>query len=123
MNVITEFNNISISFIDLLYSITSDSDLLYYKKAFNKIIQSEKNKMIEQFIIHCYIYKEKIEKKNKFFFTNLDLSNKLSDDSMLKIIKVKDIFNDFDEDKHNLIFNYLKLLCEFCTAYLENKIK
>ena len=76
MEVISqEFNTTCEMFLDLIYSFTNDSDISFYKKAMRKLVSAEKNKIIEQFIIHCYIYKEYVETKNVNFFINYNFEN------------------------------------------------
>jgi hypothetical protein len=116
-----EFNNTCEMFLDLIYSFTNDSDISFYKKAMKKIINMDINKIIEQFIIHCYIYKDHVDSKNINHFLNLNLKNKYEKESLLGVIKIKEIFNTFDQDQNNLIFEYLILLCNFSTEYLKIK--
>ena len=117
-----EFNTTCEMFLDLIYSFTKNSDISFYKKAMKKLINADKNKIIEQFIIHCYSYKDKVEAKDKNYFINLDLENKMNNESLLQIIKVKELFMTFNEDQNNLIFEYLILLCNFSTEYLRMKL-
>ena len=41
MNIINEFNETCFMFLDLIYTFTNDSDISFYKKAMNKIIQTQ----------------------------------------------------------------------------------
>ena len=117
-----EFNITCEMFLDLIYSFTKNSDISFYKKAMRKLINADKNKIIEQFIIHCYSYKDQVESKNTKYFINLDLESKMNNESLLEIIKVKELFMTFNEDQNNLIFEYLILLCNFSTEYLKMKL-
>ena len=122
MNIINEFNETWFMFLDLIYTFTNDSDISFYKKAMNKIIQTQNDKIIDQFVIRCIPYHKEIYDKNKKFFVNLNLQNEFNnDDSLLKIIKIKEIFNNLDEDKINIIFEYLILLCNYSLEYLKTK--
>lgn len=116
MSYIDEFNNTTIMFLDYIYSLTNDHNINFYKKSFNKIIQSEKQKLIEQFIIHCLIYKEYIDNKNISFFKNFDAQN--DKDSLFNKINIKQILEKCDNSQNNLLFDYLILLCNFSTEYL-----
>lgn len=116
-----EFNTTCEMFLDLIYSFTRNSDISFYKKAMKKLVNADKNKIIEQFIIHCYSYKEQVELKNTKYFINLDLENKMNNESLLQIIQIKELFMTFNEDQNNLIFEYLILLCNFSTEYLRMK--
>jgi len=126
MDVISqEFNTTCEMFLDLIYSFTNDTDISFYKKAMRKLVSAEKNKIIEQFIIHCYIYKEYVETKNVNFFLNYKFESKYNNnnDSLLEIIKIKDLFRSFNKDQINIIFEYLILLSNFSTEYLKMKLK
>ena len=119
MEIVDEFNTTCNMFLDLLYSFTRDSDLSFYKKAMNQMIQGNINKIIEQFIIHCLIYNDQIQEKNYNFFMNVEVKDKVNDkQSLLNIIKIKDLIQKFDEDQVNIIFDYLQLLCNFSIEYL-----
>lgn len=126
MDVVNEFNTTCSMFLDLMYSFTNDSDISFYKKAMHKMIEVEKIKIIEQFIIHCLIYNEHIQNKNINYFMNVELKDKVKADdtrSLLNIIKIKDLIKKFDENQINLMFDYLQLLCNFGIEYLNNKVK
>ena len=118
-----EFNNTCEMFLDLIYSFTNDSDITFYKKGLKKLIVVDKNKIIEQFIIHCYKYKDEINEKNINFFFENSFESKFKNDSLLELIKIKYILRKFDEEKINLIFEYLILLNNFCTEYLKLKFR
>ena len=107
----------------LLYSFKNDSDISFYKKAVKKLIIIDKNKMIEQFIIHCYKYKDQIDNKNINFFLDNSFESKFENESLLELLKAKNKLIRFDEDQINIIFEYLILLNNFCTEYLKLKFK
>jgi hypothetical protein len=126
MEVISnEFNTTCEMFLDLIYSFTNDSDISFYKKAMKKLVSADKNKIIEQFIIHCYVYKEYVENRDVQFFLTYNFENECNNNkqSLLEVIKIKDIFRSFSQDQVNLIFEYLILLSNFSTEYLKVKLK
>jgi len=111
-------------FLDLLYSFTRDSDISFYKKAMNKMIQGDNNILIEQFIINCLIYNIQIQEKDYKYFMDVEIKDKVDDNqSLLNIIKIKDMVEKFDSNQINIIFDYLQLLCNFSIEYLHNKVK
>ena len=118
-----EFNNTCEMFLDLIYCLTNDSDISFYKKALKSLLNIDKNKIIEQYIIHCYIYKEEIDRKNINFFLENSFESKFKNESLLELIKVKEIIIKFNEEKINLIFEYLILLNNFSSEYLKLKFK
>ena len=126
MEIVSEFNVTCNMYLDLMYSFTNDSDISFYKKAMNKMIDIEQNKIIEQFIIHCLEYNIQIQNKDIEFFLNFEVQKKIKKDdkqSLLNIIKIKDLVKTFNEDQINLMFEYLQLLCNFSIEYLINKVK
>ena len=122
-DISNEFNNTCEMFLDLIYSFTNDSDISFYKKVIKKIIITDTNKIIEQFIIHCYKYKEQIDSKNIDFFFSNSFNTNYKNESLLELIKIKDILKKFNKDQINIIFEYLILLNNFCTEYLKLKFK
>ncbi len=124
MEIVNEFNTTCNMFLDLLYSFTRDSDISFYKKAMNKMIQGDNNILIEQFIINCLIYNIQIQEKDYKYFMDVEIKDKVDDNqSLLNIIKIKDMVEKFDSNQINIIFDYLQLLCNFSIEYLHNKVK
>ncbi len=124
MEIVNEFNTTCNMFLDLLYSFTQNSDISFYKKAMNKMIQGDNNILIEQFIINCLIYNIHIQEKDYKYFMDVEIKDKVDDNqSLLNIIKIKDMVEKFDSNQINIIFDYLQLLCNFSIEYLHNKVK
>lgn len=124
MEIVNEFNITSNMFLDLLYSFTRDSDISFYKKAMNKMIQGDNNILIEQFIINCLIYNVQIQNKDYKYFVDIEIKDKVNDSkSLLNVTKIKGMIEKFDSNKISLIFDYLQLLCNFSIEYLHNKVK
>jgi len=117
-----EFNNTSINLLDLIYSFNNDESLLFYKTTINNLIKINKKKMIELFIINCLEYKDKFENKDKEFFINMNLKNKITNSTLLGVINVKKQIQNLDNIKINLIFEHLELLCYFSKEYLDTKL-
>lgn len=117
-----EFNNTSINLLDLLYSFNNDDNIIFYKTTVNNLIKIENKKMIELFIIHCLEYKDKFEKKDKEFFINMDLKNQMTNKSLLEVINIKKQISSLDDNKINIIFEHLDLLCYFSNEYLNTKL-
>lgn len=119
-----EFNTTCEMFLDLIYSFTNDTDISFYKKAMRKLVSADKNKVIEQFIIYCYSYKDYVENRDVNFFLTHNFEDKCDDNkSLLEVIKIKDIFKSFNQDQINIIFEYLILLSNFSTEYLKIKFR
>jgi hypothetical protein len=119
-NLINEFNTNALQCIDFIISVTNDSDLQFYKKAFDKIILVDNTKAIEQFIIHCLPHYQEIINKDEKYFINLKSS--LNKTSLIEVLKLKKYFISLDNDVKNLIFEYLILLCNYSKQYLQSKL-
>ena len=117
-----EFNNTSINLLDLVYSFNNDDKIIFYKTTLNNLIKIDPKKMIELFIIHCLEYQDKFEKKNKDFLKNMDLNNKIKNNSLLEVINIRKQIIELDDLKINMIFEHLDLLCYFSKEYLQTKL-
>ena len=117
-----EFNNTSINLLDLVYSFNNDDKVIFYKTTLNNLIKIDSKKMIELFIIHCLEYQNKFEKKDKDFFMNMDLNNKIKSNSLLEVINIRKQIIELDDIKIDMIFEHLELLCYFSKEYLQTKL-
>lgn len=117
-----EFNNTSINLLDLVYSFNNDDKVIFYKTTLNNLIKIDPKKMIELFIIHCLEYQDKFEKKDKDFFMNMDLNNKIKNNSLLEVINIRKQIIELDDIKIDIIFEHLDLLCYFSKEYLQTKL-
>ena len=117
-----EFNNTSINLLDLVYSFNNDDKVIFYKTTLNNLIKIDSKKMIELFIIHCLEYQNKFEKKDKDFFMNMYLNNKIKNNSLLEVINIRKQIIELDDIKIDMIFEHLDLLCYFSKEYLQTKL-
>lgn len=117
-----EFNSTAEMCIDFILSVTDDSDLRFYKKIFDKVLNTDKTKIIEQFIINCLPHKENIINKNESYFINLK-SEEINVDnrSLFEILKLRKYFVALGDDVKNLIFEYLILLSNYSEEYFKLK--
>ena len=116
---VEEFNTYCIQFLDFVYDITKNSDITFYKKAIKVVFNGDKSKIIEQFIAYCLKFKDKIDSKDKDYFINTDFSSECNDESLLHVIKLKDLFSKIDHATSDLIFQYLIVLSELAANYLK----
>ena len=117
-----EFNDTSINLLDLVYSFNNDDKIIFYKTTLNNLIKIDSKKMIELFIVHCLEYQDKFEKKDKNFFMNMDLINKIKNNSLLEVINIRKQIIELDDIKIDMIFEHLNLLCYFSKEYLQTKL-
>lgn len=123
-NLVCEFNNTADMCVEFILSITNDSDLRFYKKAMDKLIEIDKNKGIEQFIIYCLPHEQHVISKNQEYFINMNSNDmKVNNDSqnLFHILKLREHLILLKDDAKDLIFEYLKLLCEFSKEYFKMK--
>lgn len=124
MNLVDNFNETSILFLDLIYNLTNDSDITYYKKILKRIIFVNKKKVIENFIINCYPYFEYIINRDINYFMNLNLDDRINKDSILKVIKIKKLFINLEFSDINMIIDYLNILVQYSIEYTKRyKVK
>jgi hypothetical protein len=119
-NIVDEFNTTTLSFIDFLKALTNDTDLGFYRRVSKKIIDTDKNKLIEQFCIHCLPHYEHVVKKNEDYFMRYDLKMD-TEDNLLKAMKVQVIFPKLKKEAKNLIFEYLLILSNYAKEYFNFK--
>lgn len=123
--IIEEFNNTCYMFLDLMYDFTNDSDITFYKKCMDGLLIANKNKVIEQYILMTHIYFEKIRDRDKnFFIEEFKFSNNSfkNESSLLRAIKIQDVLRDWDNEKCNIVWEYLDLFCSFSEEYLKLKL-
>ena len=122
-NLIDEFNTTSCMCVEFILSVTDDSDLKFYKKAMEKLIEIEKIKIIEQFIIYCLPHYDYIMNHDEKYFINLNSTDiDVNKDSFIEILKLRKYLVSLDKNMKKLIFEYLKLLCNYSKQYLQNKL-
>ena len=119
-NIVGEFNTTTLSFLDFLKALTNDSDLGFYKRVSQKIIDTDKNKLIEQFCIYCLPHYEYVVNKDENYFMTYDLEMD-TEDNLLKAMKVKVIFPKLKQEAKDLIFEYLLILSNYAKDYFNLK--
>jgi hypothetical protein len=116
------FNSTADDCINFILGQTNDSDLRFYKKIFDKVLQTDKNKVIEQFIINCLPHKKNIIEKNESYFINLKSEQiNVDDKSLFEVLKLRKYFVALEDDVKNLIFEYLILLSNYSEEYFKLK--
>jgi len=121
-NIVNDFNDTANMCIEFILSVTNDSDLRFYKKAIDKIQIIDKNKLIEQFIIHCLPHYDHFMTNNESYFIELKYVN-IGEVSLIEALKLHEYFISLKSDVKELIFQYLKLLCNFSKEYLQLRLR
>lgn len=121
--LINEFNVTAAMCVEFILSVTNDSDLRFYKKAMDKLVQTDKTIIIEQFIIHCLPhYKHFMENDEKFFIELKSTDINIKETSLIEVLKLRKYFISLNNNVKELIFEYLKLLCNYSKEYLQTKL-
>ena len=118
--VVNEFNNTANMCVDFILQVTNDTDLKFYKKAANKILMINRNKGIEQYIIYCLPYEKQVLDNDTKFFLNMKSGHfRTEKTNLFHILKLQKYFGVLDEEIKIIIFEYLKLLCNYSKEYLK----
>lgn len=123
--IIEEFNNTCYMFLDLMYDISNDDDIPFYKKCMDGLLIANKNKVIEQYILKTHEYFDKIREKNKDFFINEFKFNDNSfnnESSLLRAIKIQEVLKTWEDEQCEIIWEYLDLFCNMSEEYLKIKL-
>lgn len=123
-HLINEFNVTAAMCIEFILSVTNDSDLRFYKKAMDKLVTTEKNIIIEQFIIHCLPHYDHFMENDEQYFIKIKSSDiNINKASLIEALKLRKYFISLEGNVKELIFEYLKLLCNYSKEYLQIKLK
>ena len=119
-----DFNNTCIEFLDQLFILTKNYDLLTYKDFFNKyVINGKKTEIaIELFCIHVLKYKTYINESNEDFFLKIDIKDKNkeyggNEKSLMKIFELKNEWETFNCENKKIIFEYMQVLVYCAEKY------
>lgn len=84
-------------------------------------INSNKQKVIEQFIIHVLPFKTEIDNGNDEFFLNHDYSNKNNVDKngLEQIFQFKSVWKTLSDENKDTIKDYMKILCYCSNEYFK----
>ena len=119
-DLVTEFNTTSNMFMDYIDTLLNDSEVKYYKKMMNRVERFGKKRLIENYIINCLPYYDYIINKDYNFFIDIEIT---TDKSLFNFLKRKQIFIILDENKLNIIFEYLILMSNYSKEYQRVKMK
>jgi|UniRef100_A0A6C0ECT6 hypothetical protein len=120
--IIDEFNEIVIALLTQLCQFIG----VAYLKQFKKIIKYNSIMPIEQFLVNALPYRDKIlERDESYFNNNNDYRNILKDDTntLNEILKLKDIFNNLDNESKNNIWDFFQAMLILSEEFLKNKVE
>ena len=118
-DIVNNFNITVDIFIKYLRTIEDNDDIAYYHGLFNKLIQVDSTKIIEQFVINGIPYSDEIENHDENFFLKIDYENKHNDQniSLTKILNWKEVFKILDVKKKETIFEYFQAFLFYAKQY------
>jgi hypothetical protein len=119
IKIVKDFNNQLIDLLQQFVSITNDKDIKIYQILLKGLIAKNCLMPIENFKEYVLPYKEKIyNQDDDYFLTSEDyLKNVKSEQSLLKALKLKEIYKMLNDDGKQNLWNYLKILCFYSEQY------
>ena len=100
-----QFNNILLILIKQLSPYIGTG----YASRFEIIIRTNAVLPIEQFLIHALPVREYIENRDTEYFNNKNFNDQ-DDDILCEVLKLKDIYQQIDEESKNNIWEYLQAM-------------
>lgn len=121
--IVTNFNKYSEEFIDEMIKVTNDDDAKSYRTILINLNKTNATKCIEQFILYGLPQKEYINASNEEYFLKKNYDDDLENDeySMMKALKIKDMWKTFEENTKKCIFEYLQVLVYYSEEYFKMK--
>lgn len=125
-SIVIEFNEKLQELIDQLYAVTHDGELEINKELIRKAIGANKTLLIQQYCIHILQFKDSIYNRDEKVIENLNVNdiNKKEggdDETLSKILKLKNIWDYLSEDNKDCVFDYLEILTDKAVDYFSIK--
>ena len=114
MSNLTAFNTQLDNFVYYLEKIYPENfSIKTYHNSINMVKKVNPRQIVNFFKTYIYIYKDEIMNENASFFLNKNYNDDLNNDpnSMLEVIKFKDLWDTAKEEHKKQIFRYFQLLC------------
>jgi hypothetical protein len=114
-----DFNTQLLDLMEQFVAITKDKDLRTYEILLREIIKKNFLLPIENFKEHVLPFKERIyNQDDNYFLTNDDYMKDVSDESsLLKALKLKEIYKMLNTEGKQNLWNFLKVLCYYAENY------
>jgi len=128
LSTVIDFNTTLQELMDQLFAATNDKELDINKELIRKAISANKILLIEQYCIHILKFSELIYKRDEAVIDSLnvnDINNKEGgdDETLDKILKLKNIWQYLTDDNKACVFDYLEVLTDKATEYFMVKFK
>lgn len=97
----------------------TNNSIKTYHNSINLIKKINPRQVILFFKQYIYIYKEKIDNEDASFFLEKEYNEELknNNESMLEVIKFKDLWKNSNDKQKKQVFRYFQLLCLLSENY------
>jgi hypothetical protein len=118
MELIKEFNEKLLVLVEGIARATNKKFIINNIGFLKKIINIDKKRPIDFFIIYILPHKEEIDTGNENFFLTYELkSTDLSSKIMKNIFEFKNIWSTLTNENKETVVNYMKYLCSISQTY------
>ena len=118
MELIKEFNEKLLVLVEGIARATNKKFIINNIIFLKKIINKDKKRPIDFFIIYILPHKEEIDTGNENFFLTYELkSTDLSSKIMKNIFEFKNIWSTLNNENKETVVNYMKYLCSISQTY------
>ena len=118
LELISEFNNLVLQFLDQLHLITNKPRFKKYNRMISQIIDCNIHKPIDNYCTHIYPYHDQINNRDSNFFLNENF-NTSDSEILIEIVNLKDIWNTLTDENQECVFDYIVELTKYAHAYLQ----
>jgi hypothetical protein len=131
--IVNNFNLQLEELFNIIENIYTDENIKRYKLMVKTVIKLNAIKLIEQYIIHAVPFAEHIYKKDESFFINqtvddvrekigqTKLRKELHENSVVEVLKLKNIWSIVDNDIKDIVWEYFQLLTFYAQEYFKLK--
>jgi hypothetical protein len=114
----TQLSDLLMQFI----SITNDIDLIAYKSLYDELLKMNFLIPIQNFKKFVIPFKDQIINEDaKYFLENESyLQGVKKEESLLKALKLKDLYKKLNDTGRKNLWDYLKILCYYADEYVDD---
>ena len=118
MEFAKEFNEKLLVLVEGIARATNKKFILNNIGFLKRIINIDKKKPIDFFVIYLLPHKEEIDAGNEDFFLTYEFKSKEVNSKIMKnIFEFKNIWSTLTKDNKETVINYMRYLCSISQAY------
>ena len=118
MEFVKEFNEKLLVLVEGIARATNRKFIVNNIGFLKKIINIDKKKPIDFFVIYLLPHKEEIDAENEEFFLTYEFKSKdLNSKIMKNIFEFKNIWSTLTDENKKTVINYMKYLCSISQSY------